>query len=217
MKELKLGSSGQALKVLCLGAHSDDIEIGCGGTALELVASHRRASFDWVVLSAGGRRKREAEAGAEAFLSGAGGKNVILGDFRDGFFPYEGGAIKGFFEELKLKVRPDVIFTHARADLHQDHRLVSELTWNTFRDHLILEYEIPKYDGDLGAPNAYVPLSPESRDAKVRLILKCFGSQAGNRWFSKETFLAIMRLRGIESNAVSGSAEAFYARKLVIG
>jgi LmbE family N-acetylglucosaminyl deacetylase len=217
MKELKLGSSGQALKVLCLGAHSDDIEIGCGGTVLELVASHRRASFDWVVLSAGGRRKREAEAGAEAFLAGAGGKNVILRDFRDGFFPYEGGAIKGFFEELKLPVRPDVVFTHARADLHQDHRLVSELTWNTFRDHLILEYEIPKYDGDLGAPNAYVPLSPESRDAKVRLILKCFGSQAGNRWFSKETFLATMRLRGIESNAVSGYAEAFYARKLVIG
>ena len=216
MKELKLGPSGKTFKVLCLGAHSDDIEIGCGGAVLELIASQPRAAFDWVVFSACGERKKEAQAGAAAFLSDAGAKNVILGDFRDGFFPYDGGAIKEFFEELKQKVDPDLIFTHARADLHQDHRLVSELTWNTFRDHLILEYEIPKYDGDLGAPNAYVPLHEETRDEKIRLIRKCFRSQAGNQWFSAETFLAIMRLRGIESNAASGYAEAFYARKLVI-
>lgn len=215
MTNLKIAPRGKSLKVLCLGAHSDDIEIGCGGTILELVRSFKNVEFNWIVLSASGARKKEAAAGAAAFLAGAARRQVILKGFRDGFFPHAGKAIKEFFEELKPEVDPDLIFTPYRQDLHQDHRLVSELTWNTFRDHLILEYEIPKYDGDFGVPNVYVPLPDETRDAKIRLIRKCFPSQAGNRWFSEGTFLAVLRLRGIESNAAY--AEAFYGRKLVLG
>ena len=216
MMDLKLTPRGKILKILCLGAHSDDIEIGCGGTVLELIKSHRQAAFDWVVFSAPGRRKREAQEGASAFLSKAAKKAVVLKEFRDGFFPYVGGEIKEFFEQLKPEIDPDLILTHSRADLHQDHRLISELTYNTFRDHLILEYEVPKYDGDFGAPNAYVPISRAIGDEKIRLILKCFRSQAGNQWFSRETFQAVMRLRAIEANASSGYAEAFTGRKMVL-
>jgi LmbE family N-acetylglucosaminyl deacetylase len=217
MTELRIKPRGKALKVLCLGAHSDDIEIGCGGTVLTLIASHPGIEFDWVVLSATGKRKKESEAGAAAFLTGAGRKRLTVQDFRDGFFPYIGGSIKEFFEELKPKVDPDLIFTHYRADLHQDHRLVSELTWNTFRDHLILEYEIPKYDGDLGVPNVFVPLDKRICTTKTKAVLQHFRTQAANGWFKAETFQALMRLRGIESNAPSGYAEAFYGRKLVLG
>jgi LmbE family N-acetylglucosaminyl deacetylase len=216
MMDLKLARRGDSFKVLCLGAHSDDIEIGCGGTVLKLIEERKRIAFEWVVLSADERRRKEAEASAAAFLAGVADKTVVVREFRDGFFPYAGGEIKEFFEELKLAVDPDLIFTHGRSDLHQDHRLVSELTWNTFRDHLILEYEIPKYDGDLGAPNVFVPLDETVCGTKIRLILKYFKSQAGNRWFTKETFMAIMRLRGIESNAPDEYAEAFYNRKLIL-
>ena len=216
MIDLKLARRGDTLKVLCLGAHSDDIEIGCGGTVLKLIEKHKKIAFNWVVLSSAGKRRQEAERSAAAFLEGADGRKVAVKTFRDGFFPYTGAEIKECFEELKRAVNPDLIFTHNRADLHQDHRLVSELTWNTFRDHLILEYEIPKYDGDLGAPNVFVPLDEGIYRTKIRLILKNFKSQAGNRWFTKETFQAIMRLRGIESNAPAGYAEAFYNRKLIL-
>ena len=216
MRSLAITPRGRSLKVLCLGAHSDDIEIGCGGTVLTLIASHPGIEFDWVVLSAAGKRRKEAEAGAAAFLSGAARKSVTVKGFRDGYFPYSGEAVKDFFEELKKSVEPDLIFTPYRRDLHQDHRLVSELTWNTFRDHLILEYEIPKYDGDLGAPNVFVALSDKVVRAKVKNILASFPTQAGNSWFTGDTFLALTRLRGIESNAPSGHAEAFYGRKLVI-
>jgi len=216
MMDLKFAQRGDVLKVLCLGAHSDDIEIGCGGTVLKLIKGHKRVAFDWVVLSANEKRKKEAEASAAAFLVGAGHRKVVVKKFRDGFFPYTGGEIKEYFEELKRTIDPDLIFTHCRQDLHQDHRLVSELTWNTFRDHLILEYEIPKYDGDLGAPNVFVPLNETVCGTKIRLILKYFKSQAGNRWFTEDTFRAIMRLRGIESNAPAGYAEAFYSRKLIL-
>jgi len=207
---------GKPLKVLCLGAHSDDIEIGCGGTILKLIESDKNIIGYWVVFSAGGKRKKESSKSVDLFLKNAKEKNVVLKDFRDGFFPYIGGEIKEYFETLKRAFSPDLIFTHYRNDLHQDHRLVSELTWNTFRDHLILEYEIPKYDGDLGCPNVYVHLEETVADRKISTIINSFKSQAENQWFSKETFQSIMRLRGIESNAPGQYAEGFYGRKVVI-
>jgi LmbE family N-acetylglucosaminyl deacetylase len=216
MINVKLSQKKSVLKVLCLGAHSDDIEIGCGGSVLKLIQEYRRTSFSWVVFSSNEIRKREAEKSAEAFLVDAERNVVVLNKFRDGFFPYSGGEIKDYFEELKRELDPDLIFTHQRLDLHQDHRLISELTWNTFRDHLILEYEIPKYDGDLGAPNVFTHLDEAICKKKVRYILEHFKSQASNQWFAEEAFQAIMRLRGIESNSASQYAEAFYCRKLAL-
>lgn len=206
---------GSALRVLCLGAHSDDIEIGCGGTILRLIAEHPGIEVHWVVLAAAGVRKAEAVKSANRFLADAGHRNVVTKSFRDGYFPYNGAAIKDFFETLKKKVAPDLIFTHYRRDLHQDHRVVSDLTWNTFRDHLILEYEIFKYDGDLGTPNCFVPLTQGVAREKIRTILECFGSQSGRNWFTAEVFESILRLRGVESNAPQKFAEAFYCRKMV--
>jgi LmbE family N-acetylglucosaminyl deacetylase len=200
---------------LCVGAHSDDIEIGCGGTLLELTG-RRRLDVTWVVLSAVGPREREAQRSAARFLRGARHVEVELQKFRDGFFPAQQSDIKSFFETLKSRPAPDVIFTHCRHDLHQDHRIVNELTWNTFRDHWILEYEIPKYDGDLGAPTLFVPLSKASARTKVQLLMRGFATQRSKRWFTAETFQALMRLRGVECHAESGSAEAFYARKTLI-
>jgi LmbE family N-acetylglucosaminyl deacetylase len=207
---------GEGLRVLCLGAHPDDIEIGCGGTVLALARARPDARFHWVVLAAGGGRRREAEASAAEFLAGGGGHRVVLESFRDGFLPYEGGAVKERFERLKGEVDPHLVLTHARRDRHQDHRLVCELTWNTFRDHLILEYEIPKYDGDLGAPNLFVPLSRELAARKVELLLRHFGSQRSRDWFDAETFHGLMRLRGVEARSPSGLAEAFHAPKLAL-
>jgi len=204
------------LKVLCLGAHSDDIEIGCGGAILKLIERYKTPTFYWVVLSANGKRKKEAEKSADAFLAGAKEKSVIIKNFKDGFFPYVGFEIKDYFEKLKKAFSPSLIFTHYRYDLHQDHRLISELTWNTFRDHAVLEYEIPKYDGDLGSPNIFIPLEEAICQRKVRNILRFFRTQAENNWFTEETFLSLLRLRGIESNAPPKYAEAFYGRKLVL-
>jgi LmbE family N-acetylglucosaminyl deacetylase len=201
-------------QVLCLGAHADDIEIGCGGTVLRLVSLYPGADFRWVVFSAHGIRKREAESSAGRFLRDAGSKSIEVRSFRDGFFPYEGAEIKDFFEQLKQSVAPEVIFTHYGRDLHQDHRLLSELTWNTFRDHVILEYEIPKYDGGLGSPNLFVPLTEAERRRKIDLLLAEFRSQTAKQWFNEATFDALMRLRGIESNSPSGYSEAFFCRKL---
>jgi LmbE family N-acetylglucosaminyl deacetylase len=207
----------RVFKILCLGAHSDDIEIGCGGTILKLVQEYENTVFHWVVLSSDERRKREAVESANVFLAGAKEKAIVIKGFKDGFFPYVGGEIKDYFEGLKREVDPDLIFTHHRLDLHQDHRLVSELTWNTFRDHLILEYEIPKYDGDLGAPSFFVHLDEPTYKTKLRNIFSVFKTQAENNWFAEETFQSIARLRGIESNALSNYAEAFYSRKVVLG
>lgn len=206
----------QPLTVLCLGAHSDDIEIGCGGTVLKFIEEHEDIVIHWVVFSSDKRRKKEAQDSARAFLNGVKSKKIVIKNFRDGFFPYNGQSIKIFFEELKRQVVPDIIFTHYRSDLHQDHRMISELAWNTFRDHLILEYEIPKYDGDLGCPNFFVHLNESMCDRKTEHILKYFGSQRGNQWFDRDTFRSLMRLRGIESNAPDKYAEAFYCRKLVL-
>src|SRR5256886_300396 len=165
---------------------------------------------------ASGQRADEATASAKSFLARARQKEVIVKEFRDGFFPYIGAEIKGFFEELKRRCAPDLILTHCRNDLHQDHRLVSELTWNTFRNHLILEYEILKYDGDLGTPNVFVHLTESLARRKVGILLDSFRSQVKKNWFTEDAFLAILRLRGLECNAPDKYAEAYHARKLVL-
>ena len=203
------------LIVLCLGAHADDIEIGCGGTLLVLKSFLPQLQFHWVVFSAPGVRGQEAAKAAELFTEGC-GKVVVLKDYRDGFFPYSGAEVKGSFEDMKSQVSPDVIFTHWHGDAHQDHRLISELTWNTFRDHLILEYEVPKYDGDMGRPNVFVPLAAPIYERKVEFLFEAFESQRAKRWFDRETFLGLMRIRGMESNSSSGYAEAFHARKVIV-
>jgi LmbE family N-acetylglucosaminyl deacetylase len=202
--------------VLCLGAHCDDIEVGCGGTILELIRHEPALAVTWVVLTSDARRRAEGLAGAQAILGDIERKEIVIKDFRDGFLPYAGEAVKGFFEELKGRIAPDVIFTHHRDDRHQDHRLVSELTWNTFRDHWILEYEIPKFDGDFGTPNVFVHLDEAVCRRKARTILDTFASQRGKRWFDEEVLRAVLRLRGLESNAPHEYAEAFYCRKLVL-
>jgi LmbE family N-acetylglucosaminyl deacetylase len=204
------------LRVLCLGAHSDDLEIGCGGTILELTNRETPLDVTWIVFSAYEDRRREAIESANVFLGRASKREVLLKDFRDGFFPYIGGEIKECFEALKQRVSPDLIFTHHRHDLHQDHRLICELTWNTFRSHLILEYEIPKYDGDMGSPNAFVELDEATSRRKIETILACFRTQEHRHWFSEDVFLSLLRLRGMECNAASGYAEAFYCRKMLL-
>jgi len=204
------------LRVLCLGCHSDDIEIGCGGTILRLAAQYADIEFHWVVFSAIGIRESEARRSAELFIDSLRLKGPILKSFPDGFMPYVGAEVKSVFEELKQSVVPDLVFTHSRRDAHQDHRLIAELTWNTFRDHFILEYEIPKYDGDMGQPSVFVPLDIAVCQKKVSYILDTFKSQHSKRWFEPETFLSLMRLRGMECNAPSGYAEAFYCRKLTM-
>ena len=216
MLTLKLPpDSASPFKILCLGSHSDDIEIGCGGTILRLLSCNQNVEVAWVVFSSSKEREREARKSAELFLKQAKQKEIVVKDFRDGYFPFEGTIIKDFLEELK-KVSPDLVLTHSRKDAHQDHRLIAELTWNTFREHLILEYEIPKYDGDMGQPSVFVPLDTEICQTKVRYLMDAFESQRKKRWFQPETFLSLMRLRGMECNAPSGYAEAFYCRKLVV-
>jgi LmbE family N-acetylglucosaminyl deacetylase len=209
------GKADRALEILCLGSHSDDIEIGCGGTILRLAGQYPGCVFHWVVFSAIGVREAEARRAAELF-AGSGLKGPLLKTFQDGFIPYAGAEAKAVFEKELKQLSPDVIFTHHGKDAHQDHRLISELTWNTFRDHLILEYEIPKYDGDLGRPSLFVPLESKICQEKVQHIMDAFQSQHVKRWFQPETFLSLMRLRGMECNAPSGYAEAFYCRKLVL-
>jgi LmbE family N-acetylglucosaminyl deacetylase len=216
MLALNLPQDGAApFKILCLGSHSDDIEIGCGGTILRLLSGNSNIEVVWVVFSSNDEREWEARKSAELFLGQAKRKEITVNDFRDGFFPFDGPKIKEFFEGLK-KVSPDLILTHSRRDAHQDHRQIAELTWNTFRNHLILEYEIPKYDGDLGQPSVFVPLESEVCHRKVDYLMEAFESQRTKRWFQRDTFLALLRLRGMECNAPSGYAEAFYCRKLVL-
>jgi len=208
--------SDGALEVLCLGSHSDDIEIGCGGTILRLIEQYPRCVFHWVVFNAVGVRKAEAQRGAESFVGSKRLERALFKEFPDTFMPFVGSDVKNVFEEVKRAISPDLIFTHNRKDAHQDHRLISELTWNAFRDHFILEYEIPKYDGDLGQPSVFVPLESDVYQKKVRYIMDAFQSQRSKPWFEENTFLSLMRLRGMECNAPSGYAEAFYCRKLVL-
>lgn len=217
MRLTRIDTAGEdGLQVLCLGAHPDDIEIGCGGTIRRICRENPSAFIHWVVLSCHGVRSDEARVGADRFREGSAGGDLEMGTFRDGFFPSRGEAIKEFFEALKARINPDVIFTHFREDRHQDHRLVSDLTWNTWRDHLILEYEVPKWDGDLGAPNAFVPLTEAYAEEKIAGILEAFPSQRGKHWFGPETFRGLLRLRGNECRSPTGHAEAFYARKVIV-
>lgn len=202
-------------KVLFLGAHSDDIEIGCGGTILRMIERQPNLECYWVVLSSTPEREKEARRSAALFLKAAKRKTVVVRDFRTSFFPFMGCDIKEYFEELKESFAPDLIFTHYRNDLHQDHRVVCDFTWNTFRNHLILEYEIPKYDGDLGAPNCFFHLDEAASRRKLRYILSTFKSQSDKHWFTEDTFRGLMRLRGVESNSPGKYAEGFYCRKLV--
>jgi LmbE family N-acetylglucosaminyl deacetylase len=204
------------LTLLCLGAHGDDIEIGCGGTVLQLLSARPNLRVVWVVFSSAGEREQEARTGASLFLQQAKEQKVIVKTFRDGFFPYQGADIKEFLEELKQDVDPDLIFTHYRDDRHQDHRTISDLTWNTWRRHLVLEYEVPKYDGDLGTPNCFVHLSKDICSRKVNYICDVFQSQNNRTWMTEDTFHAILRLRGVECAAPDKYAEAFYCRKLIL-
>jgi LmbE family N-acetylglucosaminyl deacetylase len=217
MLRLTLGEPGRPpRRILCLGAHCDDIEIGCGGTILRLLRENPEREIHWQVFSSSSVRKRETLKGARLFLEPAKSKKTVVRNYRDSFFPTLHSRIKMEFEKLKNEFVPDLILTHYRHDLHQDHRIICELTWNTFRDHLILEYEIPKYDGDLGQPNFFVALEQDTYQKKIRYITQAFETQRAKRWFEPETFLALMRLRGMECVSPSGYAEAFYCRKVVL-
>ena len=201
--------------ILCLGAHPDDIEIGCGGTVLKLISDLPKAQFYWVVFSGDNKRAKEAKQSANVFLKEVESKTTIVNDFKESYFPFFGANIKDFFEKLKQNISPDLVFTHYRNDAHQDHRLLSHLTWNTFRNNFILEYEIPKYDGDLGKPNLYSYLNETIVQKKVKSICEVFQSQNRKPWFSEDVFKSILRIRGVESNSPNGYAEAFFCRKIV--
>lgn len=216
MKPLSLATPGERLRLLCIGAHSDDIEIGAGATILGWIARGVRLEVHWLVLSAAGPREAEARRSAEAFLAGAASARIETETFRDGFFPAERVALKERFEALRRAVEPDLVLTHHVDDAHQDHRLVAELTQNTFRDNLTLAYEIPKWDGDLSRPNVYVAASTESVDRKIALLMEHFATQRSKDWFDADTFTGLMRLRGMECRAPSRFAEAFHGRKMLV-
>ena len=217
MRAFQIAGRGERLSVLCLGAHSDDIEIGAGGTLLSWIDQGIRLDVHWCVLSGIDQRGIEARASANDFLAEAVGRTIEIMNFRDGFFPEQGEQIKIWFEGLKARVNPDVILAHRENDAHQDHRQVSRLVWNTFRDHLVLEYEIPKWDGDMARPNLYVPVSSSAMKRKVDLLMAHFGSQRSKHWFDPETFFGLARLRGMECRAGERYAEAFIARKICLG
>lgn len=217
MLPLLLGpAEASPARVLAIGAHPDDIEIGCAGTILKLIEDGAVSEIRWVVLSGDSERSQEAERSARELLEGVSHSEIVIADFPDGFFPYEGKRIKDFFEGLKADFSPDVVFTHQRGDLHQDHRISCELTWNTFRDHLILEYEVPKYDGDMSAPNTFVPLPERLSRRKIDHLMDHFASQRSKRWFREDLFSGLLRLRGMECNSPSAHAEAFFCRKAVL-
>jgi len=215
MHSLKLLSDNKKPKVLCLGAHADDIEIGCGGTVMKIIKDAPEAEFCWVVFSGDEKRAKEARLSANIFLEGTASKSITVGNHRESYFPFIGADIKDSFEKLAQQFSPDIIFTHYKNDAHQDHRLISDLTWNTFRNHFILEYEIPKYDGDLGNPNTYVCLDEITVQNKVKWICEFFQSQSKKQWFTEDIFKSILRIRGAESNSPSKFAEAFYCRKMI--
>jgi LmbE family N-acetylglucosaminyl deacetylase len=216
MLSLQLGTKRSRLRLLCIGAHSDDIEIGCGGTLLHWLKEYQRIEVTWVVLSAAGARGREARRSVEALLREAAGLEIILGDFQDAYLPADFSRVKALLGSLYKRTKADVVLTHQLEDRHQDHRLLSELTWQIWRNHFILEYEIPKYEGDLVKSNVFVPLSRALAGRKVKHLLRHFGSQRSKDWFSAETFFGLMRLRGIQCRAESGLAEGFVARKAIL-
>ena len=213
---MMLSLPGDPLDILCLGAHPDDIEIGCGATLLTLLRERHQVSVTWIVLSGDDIREAEARDGGTRILEGAAFSDIKVAQFRDAYFPYEGVQLKEYFDGLGSQIEPDVIFTHHRGDLHQDHRLVAELTWNTFRNHLILEYEIPKYDADLGSPEMFVPIDEATLQQKIGILMECYPSQAAKPWFTPDVFRAVSVLRGIESRSGTGLAEGFHVRKATL-
>jgi LmbE family N-acetylglucosaminyl deacetylase len=215
MLKVRFFEENQKLNILCLGAHPDDIEIGCGGTILRLIEEVPEARFYWTVFSGDEKRGKEACESAKVFLKKVEAKEIDVQDFRESYFPFVGVQIKDYFEKLNNEFSPDIIFTHYANDAHQDHRLISNLTWNTFRDHFIVEYEVPKYDGDLGTPNLYVHLDESHVQRKIDYLCNVFQTQRSKLWFDEETFRSILRIRGVESNSPSKYAEAFYCRKVV--
>lgn len=214
---IQLTDSSRLNRILCLGAHSDDVEIGCGGTVLRLIRDNPGVEIRWVVFcGADPRRNREARESAARYLDGIERSQIDVFEFRDAFLPFDGVAVKERFEQIKQSFNPDVIFTHFRDDRHQDHRLLSDLTWNTWRDHQILEYEILKYDGDLGRPNVFAPLPEELCRRKIEMLMAGFPTQAGRQWFTEDTFWSMLRIRGVECNSPTKFAEAFHCRKMVL-
>jgi LmbE family N-acetylglucosaminyl deacetylase len=215
MLRVRFFEDKQKLNILCLGAHPDDIEIGCGGTILRLIEGVPGAQFYWAVFSGDEKRGKEACESAKVFLKKVKAKKIDVQDFRESYFPFVGDKIKDYFEKLRKEFSPDIVFTHYRDDAHQDHRVISDLTWNTFRNHFIFEYEVPKYDGDLATPNWYVLLEESHVKRKINNLLEIFQTQRQKTWFDEETFRSILRIRGVESNSPSKYAEAFYCRKIV--
>jgi LmbE family N-acetylglucosaminyl deacetylase len=213
---MSLFDPSRVQRVLCLGAHSDDIEIGVGGTILRLIEQNPQIEFRWVVFGGNEQRQQEARHSAEEWLNDVKSKVIDTHSYRDAFFPSQLEQIKETFEAIKKSFVPDLIFTHYRDDLHQDHRVINQLTWNTFRSHAVLEYEIVKFDGDLGHPNVFVPLSSAIVEKKTNLLLQHFASQRGKQWYDEETFRGYMRIRGIECNSPTKYAEAFHGRKIVL-
>jgi LmbE family N-acetylglucosaminyl deacetylase len=216
MLPLTIGTDRKSLRVLCLGAHSDDIEIGCAGTLLRWIDEYEHVEFTWAVLSAAGERVEEARRSAKSLLHGAAAVEIVLGDLEDAHMPADFRRAKAFIADLRCRTEADIVLTHSLDDRHQDHRLIAELTWQSWRNHLILEYEIPKYEGDLGRPNVFVPLAKAIAERKVNHLLEHFGSQRSKDWFSEGTFLGLMHLRGVECRSPSGFAEAFMSRKAVL-
>ena len=217
MLPLQIRATTKPPGILLLGAHCDDIEIGMGATLRRLCARHPDSELHWITLSSNETRAAETRLAASHLLAGARNASVVVRAFRESYFPQVGAELKDYFETLKASFRPDVVFTHLREDAHQDHRMVNDLTWNTFRDQLILEYEVPKFDGDLRTPNHYVPITRVELDAKIEVLMTCYTSQLHRAWFTPETFRGLARLRGIECNAPDGFAEAFHCRKAVLG
>lgn len=213
---LGLIDNSRVQRILCLGAHSDDIEIGAGGTILRLIEQNPKVEIHWVVFGGDSQRQTEARRSGEEFLSGIERKHIVTHSFRDAFFPSQLEVIKESFEQIKHAFQPDLIFTHYRDDLHQDHRIINQLTWNTFRNHAVLEYEIVKFDGDLGHPNVFVPISNAIVEKKTSHLLEHFATQRGKQWYDAETFRAYLRIRGIECNSPTRYAEAFHGRKIVL-
>jgi len=217
MLKLKFGTDPRRpTRLLCIGAHSDDLEIGCGGTIITWLETFPNVDVTWVVLSADALREKEARKSAAALLRKARQSDVVVGGFRDGFLPAQYSEAKEFFERVKARVDPDIVLTHSLEDRHQDHRLAAELTWNTWRNHAVLEYEIAKYEGDLQPTNLFIEISQARVRRKIAHLMRHFATQHDKSWFSQETFLALMRLRGLECKAASGHAEAFHARKLML-
>lgn len=183
---------------------------------MTLLARGYKLDVTWAVMSAAGERATEAGRSAKALLRRAVSLQLHMGDLPDSQFPAEFARAKQFMNDVRDSCQPDLVFTHWLDDRHQDHRLVGELTWQTWRDHLILEYDVPKFEGDLFCPNAFVPLSRSVAQRKSNHLMRYFGSQRAKYWFTSDTFMALSRLRGVACRSESGYAEGFNVRKILL-